>query len=107
MAAELDEFFPHREAGNTEPASCFGLITLSQFNRASEKGFFGHLQQAGMGIVEFTALGGGKQIVDVFGERLISMSAGGTIAGKSGGDMIGIDRVALRNQQHFANDVFK
>jgi hypothetical protein len=81
VTAELDEFFTHREAGNTEPASRFGLITLSHFDGASEKGLFRRLQQAGMGIVKFAALGGREQVIDVFGERLISISACGTVAG--------------------------
>src|SRR6266481_5707264 len=44
VAAELHEFFAHGEAGDAKPASSFGLVSLGQFNRASEERSFGSLQ---------------------------------------------------------------
>src|SRR5215471_16525490 len=66
VTAKLQEFFAHCEAGDTEPAGSFGLVSLGQFYGAGEECSFGSLQQARVSVIKFTALSGGKQVVDVF-----------------------------------------
>jgi hypothetical protein len=56
MQAELDKFFPHRQARYTHPSSGFGLIAVGQFNRPAKQLPLRSLQETGMHVLQFAAL---------------------------------------------------
>lgn len=66
VQSEADEFFAHGEAGDAEPAGGFGLVAAGEFDGAAEDFAFGFFEEAGVGVLDFAALGGGEEFVGFF-----------------------------------------
>ena len=101
------ELLAHREAGDAEPAGGFGLVAVGQLDGAGEDFPLGGPEEAIVGVSEFAALGGGKQLIHVFAQGQVRGPGQQGRAGEGSANVVNVDGVALGGEEDFADEVFQ
>ena len=107
MEAKLNQFFAQRLSRNAQPAGGSDLIAMGRGEGAAvERALDGFLQSRAR-IRQLAALGRRNQLIHIFLNGLFRQSHGQNHLGERRPDVFDADGVTLRQQQHFAHDVFQ